>query len=131
MDRIGKELRAWLTAFAAAIRARNYAAGRALFDPDVVAFGSACFRADGIDGLVDGQWAPVWSATTGFDFDYERAVGTSDGSHAVVAVTWRSTGFGAARAPFERRGRATFVLRKSERDWKATHSHLSLAPPGS
>jgi len=118
---------AWLRDFASAVRERDLAAGRALFDAGVVAFGTLCPRANGLDELVAKQWHPVWSETDGFDFDLDGVVAAVDGAHAVVAATWSSRQRDAGGA---RRGRATLVLRRTGGRWRAVHTHFSLMPEG-
>jgi ketosteroid isomerase-like protein len=121
-------LSTWLGAFAAAVRAKDFAAGRALFDPGVIAFGTVCPRADGLDQLVEDQWSVIWNGTSGFDFDYATAECFVAGAQASIVATWTSTGFTPDRRPFQRRGRATLVLHASNGLWKAVHSHFSLTP---
>ena len=129
MSALGDDVRAWLATFAAAVRSRDYPAASRLFDERVVGFGTACFRAEGLARLVNEQWMPIWSATTGFDFDYASAAAFVADGQAAVAVTWHSTGFDASLQPFDRHGRATFVLRDcTGRGWIAVHSHFSLTP---
>ena len=60
------ELRDWLDAFAAAVRAVDYAAGERLFAPDVVGFGTVGVLLCGRDTLMQLQWRRVWGATSGF-----------------------------------------------------------------
>jgi len=47
------ELRAWLDAFASAVREVDYASGEKLFAPDVVGFGTVGVLLSGLDTLMD------------------------------------------------------------------------------
>ncbi len=53
-------VRQWLESFASAVRDQNYELGRALFAPDVVAFGTSTVMAVGLHELVAEQWEKVW-----------------------------------------------------------------------
>jgi hypothetical protein len=86
-----REIAAWLEAFAACVRARDLAGGRALFDPAAAGFGTVADRYAGIDDLADTQWSQVWSRTEEFGFDgIERH--WSDSTLCAVAASWRSVG---------------------------------------
>jgi ketosteroid isomerase-like protein len=85
-------------------------------------------RAEGLDRLVEDQWRSTWRTTRGFDFAWDDVVvGVRDGV-AWVAAPWASTGFDARGRPFPRRGRATIVLDRGPRGWRAVHTHFSLDP---
>jgi ketosteroid isomerase-like protein len=117
----------WLDAFAAAVRAADYARGADLFDPGVLGFGTVVERADGRERLLAGQWEKIWGVTRGFRFDPGARIEVL-GDVAWVASTWSSTGFDAAGRPYPRVGRATIVLRRGGTGWLAVHSHVSLRP---
>lgn len=122
-----REILAWLDSFAAAVRAVDYAAGRALFAPDVVAFGTVGAMLVGSEALVKDQWMRVWSVTTGFRYDLERAHFGVAGEMGWAAAPWVSQALRDGK-PFDRRGRASFVLRREGARWLAIHSHHSLDP---
>ena len=123
----------WLDQFSAAVRARDFEAGAALFDPQVHAYGSVAERAVGLATLREQQWRQIWPATRNFHFDRdERHFELSqDGSLALVCAEWTSEWIAPSDAP-PRRGRASFELRRSpdSDEWKAVHSHFSLVPSG-
>jgi ketosteroid isomerase-like protein len=121
------ELLAWLDRFAAAVRAVDPAAGRALFAPDVVAFGTVGAMMVGREELVEHQWLKVWGVTTCFRYDLARAHCGAAGDLAWAAAPWESRGVRDG-TPFDRRGRASFVLRREGAAWLAVHSHHSLDP---
>ena len=118
----------WLRHFAAAVRARDFASGGKMFDGDVISFGTVCFRVENLDELAQQQWRLIWLNTTDFDFEYDSARAVVDENLAAVIATWKSTGYDRKQKPFERRGRATIVLRKGRSGWKAIHTHFSLSP---
>ena len=122
------EVEQWLERFAACVRARDYDAGRKLFAHDVVGFGTYTPFAEGLDKLVENQWKPVWSATRDFRFDVAGARIEVRGELAWAAANWSSTGIGPGGETFERRGRATIVLRRDCDGWRAVHTHLSHNP---
>lgn len=122
-----QELLAWLERFSAAVRAVDLTAGQALFAPEVIAFGTVGAMLVGREQLVNDQWRKVWSVTTGFRFDLDRAHCGVAGNLAWAAAPWSSRGLRDGQ-PFDRRGRASYVLRREGGDWLAIHSHHSLDP---
>ncbi|HEX8913607.1 MAG TPA: nuclear transport factor 2 family protein [Humisphaera sp.] len=124
------DVRAWLDAFAAAVRSADYAAGEPLFAPDVVGFGTVGVLLNGRAALVASQWRRVWGATSGFRFDYDRLACGGTGDTAWAAVPWSSTGHAADGTRYPRSGRATYVLARRAGRWVAVHSHHSLDPDG-
>ena len=82
----------------------------------------------GLDALVDRQWREIWPTIRNFRFDEDAlsCIGGEDASVVVVVSTWRSLGLKAAGEAFERRGRATIVLRRDGGRLRAVHTHLSL-----
>jgi ketosteroid isomerase-like protein len=117
----------WLTTFEAACRGQDFAAGRRLFAPDAVAFGTFGSAVLGVVLLVRVQWRQIWPRIRGFRFDAERdAAGAGDS--AWVAATWASEATGPDGKPFTRHGRATFNLARRDGRWVAVHSHVSLLP---
>jgi len=122
---------AWLEAFASAVRDRNFAAGRVLFAPDAIGFGTRMDRAPGLDALVAEQWGAVWPMTEGFAFEPE-SVGihlSPDARLACVQALWHSRALPGAGGDL-RRGRATLLLEREspEAAWKAIHTHFSRMP---
>ena len=109
-------------------RARvDYAAGRALFADEVVSFGTVGAMLIGREELVQEQWSKIWGVTSGFCYELERARCGVGGELGWAAAPWASQGMRDGR-PFDRRGRASFVLRREGRLWLAIHSHHSLDP---
>jgi ketosteroid isomerase-like protein len=128
MEPLPLDIESWLKAFSRAVRGRNFADGKNLFDGSVVSFGTVCFRVEGLDALAAQQWQAVWPNTEGFEFDYPSARASVETRQAVVAADWSSTGLARGGDRFQRRGRSTLVLRRETSGWKAVHTHFSLAP---
>jgi ketosteroid isomerase-like protein len=128
MEPLPLDIESWLKAFSRAVRDRNFADGKNLFDGGVVSFGTVCFRVEGVDALAAQQWRAVWPNTEDFDFDYPSAHASVETRQAVVAADWSSTGCARGGVRFQRRGRSTLVLRRETSGWKAVHTHFSLAP---
>ena len=121
-------IRAWLLAFAARVRARDFDGGRAMCLPDMIAFGTFAPIVRGIDHVMDEQWKAVWPTIREFTIRAERAEGAVVGEHAWVAAPWDSLGVRPDGTTFPRPGRCTIVLEQREGRWLARHTHFSLAP---
>jgi len=117
----------WLSTFEAACRGRDFEAGRRLFAPDAVAFGTYATAVHGLDNIEREQWRQIWPRIRGFRFESEPAVAGA-GDSAWIAATWASEATGPGGQPFTRRGRATFNLARRDGRWLAVHSHVSLLP---
>lgn len=131
-----RSVRGWLSAFAACVRERDFAGGRSLFAADAHGFGTVMRVAAARAKLEKEQWGRVWPRTSGFRFERTgaRVEAGEDGLLAVVMVTWKACNDAAPkRVVFDRRGRATIVLRRERRDapWMARHTHFSFDPPAS
>jgi ketosteroid isomerase-like protein len=133
----------WLVRFEAAVRASDFEAGRTLFAPDAVAFGTRTEMARGIDAIVAEQWRHVWPHI--HDFRLGARVTRIGDDTGWVATMWQTTrpeagvsltarpGRGtfvpeAGASRTARRGRGTFVLERRDGQWLAVHSHFSLIP---
>ncbi|MCE9592121.1 MAG: nuclear transport factor 2 family protein [Planctomycetes bacterium] len=125
---IAREVCHWMERFASAVRARDYAAGRAMFDPGVVAFGTVASHITHLDRLIAEQWRPVWENTSGFRFDPASITVHVAGDLAWAAAAWTSSGTHVDGGTFPRAGRATIILRRTEQGWLATHTHFSFNP---
>lgn len=132
------EIYAWLDAFAACVRNRDYAGGQRLFSPNVHGFGTRTREALGMAALLREQWQPTWERTRDFAFLYDASnppilVWSADRSQVVVMVSWSSWGVDTPadwehQEPYHRQGRSTLVLQKSVPDWLAIHTHFSMDP---
>lgn len=114
----------WLDEFADCVRQRDTERARPMFSPSCFSYGTRVAEADGLDALVEHQWAPIWETTSGFTFepDSVHVMSAEDGSVQVVAARWSSMGGGL------RRGRCTLVLEREQHGLVAVHSHFSLVP---
>jgi ketosteroid isomerase-like protein len=117
----------WLATFEAAVRARDFDAGRRMFAEDAVAFGTWARAVAGLDNIVREQWHNVWPRIRDFRFEADARVRTA-GDSAWIAAEWRTEATGPDGRPFTRPGRGTFVLERRDGAWRAVHSHFSLLP---
>lgn len=121
--------RDWLLAFSSAVRARDYAAGHALFAPHVVAFGTFSPALCGLADLEANQWRHIWENTCDFEFDFASLMCGGCDDFLWIAVRWSSHALDSnSQKTRFRTGRATFALEKIEGKWLAVHSHHSLDP---
>jgi ketosteroid isomerase-like protein len=123
-----REIRQWLESFSKAVREKAYARGKALFAPEVFAFGTRTAVLDGLDQLAAEQWNPIWNGTRGFTLRMDELHCGIDGDTAWAAVPWHSQGCSASNIWFDREGRATYILSRRAGRWLAVHSHHSLNP---
>jgi ketosteroid isomerase-like protein len=117
----------WLRTFEAAVRACDFAAGRTMFAPDAVAFGTWARAVRGLDNIVREQWENVWPRIRDFRFEADAQVHTA-GDSAWIAGGWLTEVTGPDGRSFTRPGRGTFVLERRAGKWLAVHSHFSLLP---
>jgi ketosteroid isomerase-like protein len=117
----------WLRTFEAACRGRDFAAGRRLFAPDAVAFGTYATAVHGLDNIEREQWRQIWPRISDFRFEEHPTVAGA-GDAAWVAATWSSGATAPDGKTFTRHGRATFNLARRDGRWLAVHSHVSLLP---
>ena len=121
------EIMDWISRFQGAVRARDFATGRALFAPDAVAFGTFAAAVSGLDNIEREQWRQIWPRIRDFSLDRNATVRTA-GDAAWIAAGWSSEAIAPDGRPFRRPGRATFVLERRDGRWLAVHSHVSLLP---
>ena len=120
---------AWLHKWQALINQGDIDAARPLFADDVVAYGSLINTMEGKSDLVRRQWSAVWPRIKNFTFDLDHIhVFGKDGEQlVVVAVPWHSLGR-RADGWYDRRGRASLVLRRTADGYVCQHSHFSMEP---
>jgi ketosteroid isomerase-like protein len=122
-------LRDWLRQWQARVRARDFAGGRALCAPDMIAFGTRAEFVEGIEHVEAEQWRRVWNDIHDFTVHADEARGGVDGDRGWVAALWDSRGVRADGSTFHRPGRCTILFERREGRWLATHTHFSLTPP--
>jgi ketosteroid isomerase-like protein len=121
-------LRSWLTDWAARVRAVDFAGGRALCAPELIAFGTRAEVVTGIDRVYDQQWRHVWPIIRDFTVRVDEARGGVTGDTGWVAAPWDSRGVRPDGSTYSRPGRLTVVLERRQGRWLAVHTHFSLSP---
>src|SRR5262249_46365746 len=124
-------LRDWLRAWQSCVRAVDFAGGRKLCAPDIVAFGTVAPFVEGLDVVEREQWRRVGPVTKDSPSDVEGAGGAVSGDRGWIAATWDSRGTRPDGGTFPRPGRCTLAFERRDGRWLATHTHFSLTPaPG-
>lgn len=119
----------WLKEWEHLINTLDFAGARALFAEDVVSFGTFADMLHGLDELEHRQWRKIWPTIADFTFEepnilcFDEAPGI-----ATIVVLWRSKGRTKDGSGYDRRGRATLILRDGEDGLRCIHSHLSMEP---
>lgn len=121
-------LRAWLTEWAGRVRAGDFAGGRALCAPELLAFGTRAEMVEGVDTVAAQQWRHVWPRIQNFAVRVDEARGAIDGDRGWVAARWDSLGVRPDGSTFPRPGRLTVLLERRAGRWLAIHTHFSLTP---
>lgn len=121
-------LREWLRRWQACVRAVDFAGGRALCAPEVIAFGTVAHFVRGIDNVEREQWRNVWPLIRDFTIRVDEARGAVTGDRAWVAAPWDSLGVRPDGSTFPRPGRLTIALENLDGRWLAVHTHFSLTP---
>src|SRR5579883_2850589 len=83
----------WFRALESCVRAVDYQAARAIFAPEVVAFGTYAEVVEGLDNLQRNQWSNIWPTIRDFTFDLSQLHWGWSGNGGWAVVTWGSTGF--------------------------------------
>jgi ketosteroid isomerase-like protein len=130
-DLLASTVTDWLETWQIKINGRDYAGARDLFDPEVLGYGTRTGIAHGLDELEQKQWRPTWSEIERFRFNLQELTLLPEGPNMVVAcTTWTSLGIRADGSRFDRAGRMTLVLRRTDASepWRALHTHFSVSP---
>lgn len=123
------QVRAVVTAYKDAIERMDVSQTPALFWAD-----SEIFENGGVEGsfayYLEHHLGPEFADLAGFDFRNHEMKVEVDGDTAFVSetYTYHITFKDSARAPIERRGAATSVLRKRGDDWRFDVYHSSARP---
>ncbi|MEM7406226.1 MAG: nuclear transport factor 2 family protein [Pseudomonadota bacterium] len=127
-----ESVRAWFGAWGATVAAVDFVTARTLFADDVSGFGTYKDFVRGLDALEGGQWRAIWPTISDFAFTLPsvEARVSPDRLMAVGATLWTSTGYDADGQPYDRPGRATAVLSRTDVDapWLGCHTHFSVFP---
>lgn len=121
-------LRQWLRQLQTCVRAQDFAGGRALCVPELLAFGTRTEMVEGVEQVMERQWRPVWPHIRDFTIDADKARGAIHGSRGWVAVPWDSLGVRPDGSTFARPGRLTILFEQRAGRWLAIHTHFSLSP---
>lgn len=104
----------------------DYDSAREIFSAEVASFGTLADVVTGLDRLQQEQWEQIWPRTSGFRVLTDTVHAGGDANVAWGMATWTSTGYDERGEAFERPGRATIVLTRSDGRWVAVHTHFSL-----
>ena len=120
----------WFDTWSGYVASVDFASARALFEPDVIGFGTWMDVVEGLDKLEAMQWRNIWPTIADFRFLIEtlQVRVSPDRCLAVGVIVWDSTGFHEDGSAYPRPGRATVALRRDRpgAPWKGIHTHLSL-----
>lgn len=122
-------VRHWFETLAAHVQAVDFVGARAIFAPDMIAFGTVTDFMVGQPVAEAQQWRNVWHHIDHFRFrDDIRAIVSPDRLQAVGMGVFDSTGYQADGTPYDRPGRTTVVLVRPSLDapFVAQHTHMSL-----
>ena len=125
-------IRDWFATWDKQVDAIDFVSARALFEQDVIGFGTRMDVVKGLSHLERHQWRKVWPTIKNFKFELDtlECLFSPDRLQCVGIIIWTSTGYSEDKTPFKRNGRATVVFNriKTQNIWKATHTHISLNP---
>lgn len=108
--------------------ALDFDSTEALFAANVISFGTKATVVQGLTSLRKNQWEKIWPNIEQFEMQIDSAQASATGDLAWGVVPWTSTGFDQTGNPYDRPGRATAVLSRSDGIWRCVHTHFSLAP---
>jgi ketosteroid isomerase-like protein len=120
----------WIAGWGDEVARADIVAGRERFDERVSAFGTHADVVRGRAAVEEQQWSRIWPAIEDFSFDVDDldAIVSPDRLQAVAVLTWTSTGIAEDGGRFDRPGRATVVLVRTDvtAPWRGVHTHFSL-----
>jgi ketosteroid isomerase-like protein len=119
----------WLRQWESMINAADFAGARQLFSRDVVSFGTLTGFMSGLQELETLQWRKIWPTIKDFKFDDPIILLAGEYSPSILIVSlWHSRGKTAEGGWYDRKGRATLVLKLENGLLVCCHSHLSMDP---
>jgi ketosteroid isomerase-like protein len=123
------EVLLWLRKWERLINSQDFAEARSLFSNDVVSFGTFAELLTGLDDLEARQWRKIWPTIVGFTFDEPLVLVSEENPQTATVISlWHSQGKAGKDGFYQRRGRATLVLRNQKNGLRCIHSHLSMEP---
>ncbi len=119
----------WLKRWERLINAADFVGARGLFVETVVSFGTFADVLNGLDELESRQWRVIWPSIADFTFDEPKVLAFEDapGIAGIVAL-WHSRGRTKDGGWYQRKGRATLILKDGIEGLRCIHSHLSMEP---
>ena len=125
-------VKAWLATWQPCVKELKFEKAQSLFVENTASFGTHMDVVEGIGALEENQWRNVWPNIEEFEWDFDNIkIGVSpDRLMAFLITTWNSKGFGKEGNSFDRPGRTTVILSRSQTDasWLGIHTHFSLHP---
>ena len=122
-------IRRWFDRLSHHVRAVDFAGARAIFAPDMIAFGTFTDFMVGREKVEAEQWRNVWPHIDNFRWRPDiRAIVSPDRLTAMGMAIFDSTGYTADGNSYSRPGRASVVFCRPRigEDWVALHTHMSL-----
>ena len=96
----------------------------------MISFGTWMNVVEGLNKLYSNQWKNIWPTISDFKFLTNTLYIqiSPDRLLANSIIVWKSIGYKKNGSSFERNGRATVTLMRSDLDnsWKGIHTHFSL-----
>jgi ketosteroid isomerase-like protein len=123
---VHKDVSTWLDAFQNAVRERNFDRGLELYAETPVLFGTRVRVSDNTREYLEAQWKPIWNSSDGFEFTEVLQVEQSENLVTCATIWANVTEIDGQKV--SRRGRATFVFRKTDQGLIAVQSHFSEDP---
>ena len=120
---------AWFETLATHVRDVDFVGARAIFAPDMIAFGTFTDFMIGRDAAEQQQWRNVWPHIDNFRWRSDiRCMVSADRLTAVGMAVFDSTGYARDGTRYDRPGRATVAFAREQvtDDWVAQHTHMSL-----
>jgi ketosteroid isomerase-like protein len=122
----------WFSNWGKRVANVDFASVREMFVEDAVAFGSKVEMVTTRAALEVEQRRAVWPTIQSYRYDLStlEVIVSPDRLMAVGVAIFRSTGFHEDGSRFDRPGRVTASLMRTDigAPWLATHSHVSLKP---
>ena len=122
-------IKLWFLEWEKFVQNKKYSSALQLFENDVVSFGTWMDVVEGLDQLKINQWENIWPTISRFKFLTETLFIqlSPDKLFANSILTWTSLGYHQDGITFDRSGRATVTLKRSNLNskWKGIHTHFS------